>query len=333
MASREELLAALHRATPDEPVAVLVRDLGKLAGADVPESIAIDPCTAIEDRMRVPAIEGTIEGDKDGSATVVVDYRWMRKLWDAPLGVVEYLTLVKRAIDARQRTRADVELHDAGEDEEHAWLTYAVRTGAEQCDSALDYALRAEAELREVAEAVSAGVESTIEIATRRIAGWGTQPLDRLVDEMRSGTPYEKGLRLEELTTRLFDEVPGFRTSGRVLTETEEIDFTVQNASDQPVWRRESALVLGECKNWSGVCGRAEFSTFKDKMRGRVGRVSCGFLVSWNGFAETIEKQMLRGSEGDLLVVPITGEDLRGAVRDGDFPTRLERLHQQAVLL
>jgi hypothetical protein len=68
-------------------------------------------------------------------------------------------------------------------------------------------------------------------------------------------------------------------------------------------------------------------------MRGRVGHVSCGFLISWNGFAGTIEKQMLRGSEGDLLVVPITGEDLRAAVREGDFPSRLERLHQSAVLL
>lgn len=42
---------------------------------------------------------------------------------------------------------------------------------------------------------------------------------------------------------------------------------------------------------------------------------------------------MLRGSEGNVLVVPITGQDLRDAVRDGDFPQRLEALHQDAVLL
>jgi hypothetical protein len=64
-----------------------------------------------------------------------------------------------------------------------------------------------------------------------------------------------------------------------------------------------------------------------------VGRVSCGFLVSWNGFAETIEKQLLRGSEGDLLIVPITGADLRAAVRDDDFASRLRELHERAVLL
>ncbi len=51
------------------------------------------------------------------------------------------------------------------------------------------------------------------------------------------------------------------------------------------------------------------------------------------GFADTIEKQMLRGSEGDTLIVPITGEDLRRAVHDDDFPDRLKKLHQDAVFL
>jgi hypothetical protein len=120
-------------------------------------------------------------------------------------------------------------------------------------------------------------------------------------------------LRLEELTRRLFGQVPGFAASGRVLTETEEIDFRITNNSDHPVWRRESA--------------------FRDKLRGRTGRVSCGFLISWNGFTDTIEKQMLRGSEGTVLVVPITGQDIRAAVREGDCPQRLEALHQDAVLL
>ena len=138
---------------------------------------------------------------------------------------------------------------------------------------------------------------------------------------------------MEQFTRRLLSEVPGFTASGRVSTATEEIDVCITNNSDHPVWRRESALLLGECKNSSTSCGREVFSVFRDKLRGRTGRVSCGFLISWNGFTDTIEKQMLRGSEGIVLVVPITGEDLRNAVRNDDFPQRLEALHQSAVLL
>jgi hypothetical protein len=185
----------------------------------------------------------------------------------------------------------------------------------------------------EVAEAVAAGIDDSIANAAKRLAGWGTEPLDELVDQMRNGSAFEMGLRLEELVSRLFAQVPGFRPSGRVLTQTEEIDLRIGNESDDPVWRRESALLLGECKNWTSSCGRPEFSILKDKLRGRVGRVSCGFLVSWNGFTDTVEKQMLRGSEGDLLVVPISGKDLRAAVRDHDFAARLKDLHRKAVLL
>jgi len=45
-------------------------------------------------------------------------------------------------------------------------------------------------------------------------------------------------------------------------------------------------LLLAVCKNWSGKCGRDEFDLFKTKLVNRVMGVGCGFLVSWNGFAE-----------------------------------------------
>jgi hypothetical protein len=127
--------------------------------------------------------------------------------------------------------------------------------------------------------------------------------------------------------------VPGFTATGRVSTETEEIDIRIQNASEDEVWRRESALLIAECKNWSGKCGKDELVVFRGKIENRTGRVSEGFLISWNGFAETVTAEMLRGTREDLLIVPLTGEDLRGAVRDGDFPERLKALHSDAVML
>ena len=75
-----------------------------------------------------------------------------------------------------------------------------------------------------------------------------------------------------------------------------------------------------------------EFVLFEDKLRNRAGRVSMGFLISWNGFADTIEKSMLRGSRGDLLIVPLIGQDLREAVRNHSFPELLEERHRQAIL-
>lgn len=84
---------------------------------------------------------------------------------------------------------------------------------------------------------------------------WLRYWVDALHDDMRVGTAHQKGLRLEELVCRLFAQVPGFRPGGRVLTQTEEIDLRIGNASDDPIWRRESALLLGECKNWTSSCG------------------------------------------------------------------------------
>lgn len=150
---------------------------------------------------------------------------------------------------------------------------------------------------------------------------------------MRDGTPHDKGLVLEELASRLFNTVPGFAATGNVRTETEEIDIRIQNTSDDALWRRETFLLIAECKNWSGKCGKDEFVVFKNKLSNRVGRVTCGFLVSWNGFTNTIAKEMLRSSEAQLLVVPVEGSDLRGGVRDNDFPARLKVLHEKAIFL
>jgi hypothetical protein len=335
MPTRAELLVELESVEREDgaEVAVRVGDLGKLYASDLPEGVGILPCSRIgEDGTATPVCDGTLVADATG-LSLVVEYLWWWKQWEAPLGLAEYLGLVKRAVQARQRTHGDAEVVDSWADTEVVALRFSIHVDEDRLDIALRKALQVEAELREVAEAVTASIEDAVASAAKRLDGWGTEPLDDLVDAMRTGSTHEKGLRLEELTSRLFQQVPGFRANGRVLTETEEIDIRVSNGSDDPLWRRESALLLVECKNWSTSCGREQFSVFKDKLRGRVGRVSCGFLVSWNGFAHTVEKQMLRGSEGDLLVVPITGEDIRAAVRDDDFAERLRALHEQAVLL
>jgi hypothetical protein len=93
----------------------------------------------------------------------------------------------------------------------------------------------------------------------------------------------------------------------------------VLNDSSEPRLRREGAIILAECKNWTSKCGKNEFVLFHQKLENRNQRCSLGALISWNGFAETVTKEMLRGSREGILVVPLTGEDMRQAVRTGDF--------------
>jgi len=78
-------------------------------------------------------------------------------------------------------------------------------------------------------------------------------------------------------------------------------------------------------------CGKNEFVLFKEKIENRSNRCTLGFLVSWNGFKNTVTKEMLRGSREYSLVIPITGKDIRAAVRDGNFADVLATRWEKAV--
>lgn len=131
---------------------------------------------------------------------------------------------------------------------------------------------------------------------------------------------HKKGRALEALLAALIASIDGFIESGRdVPTETEEIDIIFRNESRDPFWEKQGAMILVECKNWkSQRVGKNEFVLFREKMRNRVRQCTLGFLVCTEEFADTIDKEMLRGSRGDLLVVPINGERLRQLVESRD---------------
>jgi hypothetical protein len=168
----------------------------------------------------------------------------------------------------------------------------------------------------------------------QRISGWDALPLTDLVSAVdTSKETDQKGRALESLVARLFEGVVGFTVTGRVRTLTEEIDVSILNDSQEPRLRREDALILAECKNWSGKCGKDEFVIFRAKLENRSDRCSLGFLISWNGFTSTVTKEMLRGSRERILVVPLDGTVLREAVRDGNFLDIMLREWQKAVNL
>jgi hypothetical protein len=146
-------------------------------------------------------------------------------------------------------------------------------------------------------------------------------------------SPDEKGKSLEALCASLFGTMPGFEVQGRTRTSTEEIDLTIVNGSPDHRLRREGAIVLVECKNWTGKCGKNEIVIFRQKIENRANRCTLGFLVSWNGFADTVGREMLRGSRGDILIVPLNGDHVRKAVRSGDFQSVLLEQWEAAVFL
>jgi len=257
---------------------------------------------------------------------------WYRKYWYEPLGLEHYLDLIKRAIEVRHQQRGDVRLTTFDDDGAFIQMYYEIDTHETNVGKAFRCAERISAELREMAEQTSCTVGMTVADVARRVSGWGTQPLEQLVDAVERATSTdEKGRSLEELVSRLMESVDGFRVTGRIRTETEEIDIEILNDSSDPRFKREKAILLVECKNWTSKCGKNEFVLFKQKIDNRSARCSLGFLVSWNGFKTTVSKEMIRGSREETLVVPMTGENVRAAVRDGNFIEVLAESWQRAV--
>lgn len=128
-----------------------------------------------------------------------------------------------------------------------------------------------------------------------------------------------KGRVLEELVAKLFSTISGLNVVTRTRTATEEIDISIFNDTTDGFLAKEGAVILVECKNWTGKCGRDEFSLLEKKAENRRERCSLSFLVSWNGFTGAVEKELLRSSRQQLVIVPLTGKELKMAVQDKNF--------------
>lgn len=316
----------------DEPLTLPAVVLKHIGIADVPEGA----------RIQVGVVKGNVHhiewsgalGKRAGKLIGVADYTWTRKYWYSPLGLEQYLDLVRRAVEVRNKVHGDVELPHYDDDGAYIHLSFAVRTDATNLDDAYRRVRAICDQLEEASEQAADEIGKRISEVAARLSGWGTQSFDELVNAVETAkSTDERGRSLEELVSRLLETVPGFTVTGRIRTATEEIDITILNDSDDARFRRESALILAECKNWSAKCGKDEFVIFKEKLENRSRRCTLGILVSWNGFASTVTKEMLRGSRDEYLIIPMTGKDIRAAVRDSNFPDVLAGCWSKAVHL
>jgi len=316
----------------DDPVDLPLSVLSHLTRDDLPNGVSVqvgvvkDNCLHLEWSGRIYNDGVSLIGE--------ADHTWTRKYWYAPLNLEQYLDLVRRTVETRHRTHGDVEVTHHDDDGAYVQLTYAIHTTDHNLGRAFDTIQKITSEIEETAQQATDEVGARIAEIAARLSGWGSDSLDALVDRVgTSASNDEKGRILEELCSRLFEGVPGFAVTGRVRTETEEIDISIRNGSGVAPFNREEALILAECKNWSGKCGKDELVLFRQKVENRSQRCSLGFLISWNGFAGTVTKEMLRGSRERALVVPVTGKEIRAAARNGDFARVLASCWDAAVHL
>jgi hypothetical protein len=316
----------------EEPVALPASVLPQLTIEDVPDGATVQVGTWKENVLHLDW-SGTL--GRDGNEVCgEADHTMTRKYWYSPLGLEQYLDLVRRAVETRHRVCGDVELTDYDDDGAYVSLRFRIKTNEINLGKGYDAIRKIAEQVEEAAEHAADEVGQRIAEIAARLSGWGSASLDALVDAVENAASADdKGRTLEELCSRLFASVLGFAVTGRVRTETEEIDISVVNDSAEPCLRREGALILAECKNWTGKCEKNEFVVFLAKLENRSQRCTLGFLISWNGFKETVTKEMLRGSREQILVVPIAGEDIRTAVRSGDFVKVLLECWDRAVNL
>ncbi|MEH2178964.1 hypothetical protein [Nostoc sp.] len=325
-----EAKALLRDANEDEPVFLPSSILDKITLVDIPNEVAIE-VGLLKDGIIHHDWSGRLFKDQDqikGEA----DYTWTRKYWYSAIGLEHYLDLVRRAVEVRNRVHGDVNITHYDDDGAYIQMTFVVSTGQNNLAKAYQYVKLLCQELEETAENAADEASKRLSEIASRLSGRGSQNLDTLVDAVeKASSNDERGRSLEEVVSRLFETIPGFTVKDRIRTATEEIDITVLNDSNDPRFKRESAILLAECKNWSDKCGKNEFVLFKEKIDNRSNRCSLGFLISWNGFKDTVTKEMLRGSREHTLVVPITGKDIRAAIRNNNFADVLTSCWEKAI--
>lgn len=325
--AKAELADAAYR---EDPIVLPPAILSDIEAIDIPDG-ALVQVGKLKDGIIHIDWNGTLRQDR-GMIVGEADYTWTRKYWYSPVGLEQYLDIVRRAVEVRAATKGDVKLTHFEDDGAYIQMTFEVRSNETNLKKGFDRVREVCGQLEESAESASDEVGKRIVEVAARVSGWGSQTLDQLVEAVEKAASTDtKGRSLEELMSRLFESVGGFTVTDRVRTATEEIDLSVLNDSSEPRFRREGAILLAECKNWTSKCGKNEFVIFKEKIENRSRRSTLGFLISWNGFKTTLTKELLRGSREETLVVPITGKDIREAVLENDFSALLTRCWDQAI--
>ena len=286
----ERLLAA--RPMPEEgysggdPVVLTEEELGELETENIPPGVSIEVGDEHKGDWVVTSSVGLV-CDLEGQFYAEVRESLYRKYFVAPIGLVEYAQLIRAAVEYREQASGDVRLLEL-DDSDETWVHLTVQIDVDDWLALLAWQHAEEVwrELTKPADVACHRVDQVLtEVAATIPRVLQSVPLEELVKRVEEEKDAnEKGRLLEELMLRLFEQLGGWQCRSRVYTATEEIDIAVLNESKDPLWGQEGPVILVECKNWSGKCGKDDLVLFQKKMMNRRARCRLGFLVSWNGF-------------------------------------------------
>ncbi len=316
----------------EEPVHLEPEDTPEINISEVSKNVTIEVSKLGEDNIHYVDLEGTI-GWKDGRICIYMSHNWYRKWWTAPLGMPFHMDLMKRLVEFRQKEHKDIEDIEFSDEGDWCHLYYTIiPDGGSTIYDVYQYGLSVS---NWVDKIVNEAQEQTGKLISK-IAGEYSKfkliEIPELINKVQAEHDSNtKGRLLEELLCKFFANIDGFEIIERLKTETEEIDLVILNKSKEVFWQKESPLILVECKNWSSKCGKNELVLFKEKIVNRRSRAKIGFFVSWNGFKETFVKEDLRTSQGDILIVPITGKELIEAINQNSIQESIEKWWLKAV--
>jgi CheY-like chemotaxis protein len=178
-------------------------------------------------------------------------------------------------------------------------------------------------------------IEHAMELARQR---WLVHATDAeangLFAQVASETnSHRKGRLLEDLMEVILKSIPGFIVKSRRRGLDEELDLVVRNESTDPLWSKEGAYFLVECKNWSRPCDPRELDHFVMKLERRFDRAKLGFFVAASGFTKGVRTTLAAERRSSHLVVPIDRGDLQKLVEASDRSEALKELHQRTFEL
>lgn len=265
--------------------------------------------------------DGYLTVEESGEFGVYVDLDLWPKFWPMPLGARHYLDLVHRSVEARARQIRDVEIVDFDmSDDTCIRLRYRVHVSqASTPISCVQKARAVQQEIERPVNHIASELDRTLARAAHSLSQGEFAALDVLLARVDSAiTAAEKGSALEKLVAAAVQQISNFTILERNCnTATEEIDISVLNGSNDPLFNKEGSLVLVECKNWDAHVPRSEISSLETKIRNRRQRCTLSYFVSWTDLSRKAHIELLRQSREKFIIVPINGSSLRDAVGAG----------------
>jgi hypothetical protein len=309
--------------------------LGEIAATDLPAGVVVGVGTYRDDAVEI-FWEGRIVRNEDGSFRCYVFNDISPRYWLAAVSARFYLDLIHKSVQSMIGTMEGLTVDEYDDsDEILARLEYSFPVEGANLDEVFEKAVQIQHDLELPADWVLDDVTKTLARSADNILRGRYAKASELVARVEAAkSAADKGAALESLMEALFAQVPGFVVYERDLrTVTEELDLVILNGSSDPVFSRDGSLILVECKNWTMKSGRPEFSLLEGKMRNRYNRCTLAFLISWSGFTETVEREMLRLSRDNHLIVCMAGSDVGRAALAGTFPEFLRQATLRALTM